>query len=134
MSSKGSLWTTINGQTVIMDLYSQQLDSGQQTKQQKKPAQVNRKDVLFFHDNSEPHVSQIFRDIIQRLDWKTLCHPSDSSDLTPLDYHLFHSLDNNLREKVFTNEANLRQALTDFFASQFPKFYCKEIEQLETRW
>ncbi|GFY71818.1 histone-lysine N-methyltransferase SETMAR [Trichonephila inaurata madagascariensis] len=49
-------------------------------------------------------------------------------------YHLFHSLDNHLRGKSFTNEADVRQALTDFFASPNPEFYRKGIEQLETRW
>ncbi|GFV23932.1 transposable element Tcb1 transposase [Trichonephila clavipes] len=34
-----------------------------------------------------------------------------------LDYHLFHSVDNHLRGKSFTNEADEHQALTDFFAS-----------------
>ncbi|GFY59519.1 histone-lysine N-methyltransferase SETMAR [Trichonephila inaurata madagascariensis] len=51
-----------------------------------------------------------------------------------LDYLLFHSLDNHLRGKSFTNEADMRQAFTDFFASQTPEFYRKGIEQLETRW
>ncbi|GFY67460.1 histone-lysine N-methyltransferase SETMAR [Trichonephila inaurata madagascariensis] len=54
--------------------------------------------------------------------------------LHPLDYHLFHSLDNHLRGKSFTNEADVRQTLTDFFASHTPESYRKGIEQLETRW
>ncbi|XP_076063419.1 histone-lysine N-methyltransferase SETMAR-like [Oratosquilla oratoria] len=36
--------------------------------------------------------------------------------------------------KSFTNEADLRQALTEFFASKTPEFYRKGIEQLETHW
>ncbi|GFY39046.1 histone-lysine N-methyltransferase SETMAR [Trichonephila inaurata madagascariensis] len=48
------------------------------------------------------------------------------------DYRLFHFLDNHLRGKSFSNEADLRQALTDFFVS--PEFYRMRIEQLETRW
>ncbi|GFX25890.1 histone-lysine N-methyltransferase SETMAR [Trichonephila clavipes] len=49
-------------------------------------------------------------------------------------YHLFHSLDNHLRGKSFTKNSDVRQALTDFFASHTPKFYRKGNEQLETRW
>ncbi|GFX28524.1 RNase H domain-containing protein [Trichonephila clavipes] len=52
----------------------------------------------------------------------------------PNDYHLFHSLDYHLRGKSFTNEADVRQAHTDFSASHIPEFYRKGIEQLETRW
>ncbi|GFT95325.1 integrase_H2C2 domain-containing protein [Trichonephila clavipes] len=73
-------------------------------------------------------------DTIQRLDWKTLCTPPYLPDLAPSDYHLFHSLDNHLLGKSFTNEADVHQALTDFFASHTPEFYRKGIEQLETRW
>ncbi|KAF2346897.1 Origin recognition complex subunit 5 [Trinorchestia longiramus] len=101
---------------------------------QKEPALVNRKGVLFLHDNARPHAAPVVRDTIQQLEWETLCHPLYSSGLAPSDYHLFHSLDNHLRRKSFTNEADLRQALTDFFASKTPEFYRKGIEQLETRW
>ena len=122
------------GQTVTAVLYSQQLERVQQALQQKEPALVNRKGVLFLHDNARPHIARLARDTIQRLRWETLCHPPYSPDLAPTDYHLFHSLDNHLRGKSFTSEADLRQALTDFFASKTPEFYRKGIAQLETRW
>ncbi|XP_076053689.1 histone-lysine N-methyltransferase SETMAR-like [Oratosquilla oratoria] len=122
------------GQTVTGDLYSQQLKRVQQALSQKEPALVNRKGVLFLHDNAKPHVARVVRDTIQQLGWETLCHPPYSPALAPSDYHLFHSQDNHLRGKSFTNEADLRQALTDFFASKTPEFYRKGIEQLETRW
>ena len=122
------------GQTVTGDLYSQQLERVQQALQQKEPALVNRKGVLFLHDNARPHVARVVRNTIQRHDWETLCHPPYSPDLAPSDYHLFHSLDNHLRGKSFTNEADLRQELTNFFASKSPEVYCKGIAQLETRW
>ncbi|GFX42558.1 histone-lysine N-methyltransferase SETMAR [Trichonephila clavipes] len=67
-----------------------------------------------------------------QLGWETLCHLPCPPDLAPSDYHLFHSL--YLRGKSFTNEADVRQALTDFFASHTPEFCCKGMEQLETRW
>ncbi|GFU70513.1 uncharacterized protein TNCV_2511691 [Trichonephila clavipes] len=62
-----------------------------------------------------------------------LRHSPYSSDLAPSDYHFFSSLDNHLRDKSFTNEAEVRQAITDFFASHSPEFYRKGIGQLETR-
>ncbi|GFV71778.1 hypothetical protein TNCV_777951 [Trichonephila clavipes] len=61
-----------------------------------------------------------------------LCPPPYSSDLAPSDYHLFHSLDNHLRGKSFTNGADVRQVLTDFLAYHTSEFYRKWIEQLET--
>ncbi|GFV30319.1 histone-lysine N-methyltransferase SETMAR [Trichonephila clavipes] len=79
-------------------------------------------------------VARVARNTIQRLGWETLFHPPYSLDLAPSDYHLFHSLDNNHRGKSFTNEADVLQALRDFFASHTSEFYHKGIEQLETRW
>ncbi|GFT41604.1 histone-lysine N-methyltransferase SETMAR [Trichonephila clavipes] len=104
------------GQTVTADLYSQQLERVQWALHQKEPALVNRKGVLLLYDNARPHVARMARNAIQRLCWR-LC------GLVPSDYHLFHYLDNHLRGKSFTNEADVRQALTDFFASHTPEFY-----------
>ncbi|GFY17886.1 histone-lysine N-methyltransferase SETMAR [Trichonephila clavipes] len=69
---------------------------------------------------------------IQRLGWETLCHPPYPPDLVSSDYHLFHFLDNHLRDKSFTNKADVCQALTGF-TSHTPESNCKGIEQLETR-
>ena len=106
------------GQTITGDLYSQQLERVQQALRQKEPALVNRKGILFLHDNARPHVARVVRDTIQQLGWETLYHPPYSPDLAATDYHLFHSLDNPLRGKSFTNETDLCQALTNFFASK----------------
>ena len=114
------------GQTVTGDLYSQQLERVQQALHQKEPALVNRKGVLFLHDNARPHVAS-GPNTIQQLGWETLCHLPYSPNLAPSDYHLFHSLENHLRGKSFTNEADFRQALTDFFASKTPSFYRKGL-------
>ena len=106
----------------------------QQVLRQKEPALENRKGVLFLQDNARPHVARVIRDTMQQLGWETLCDPPYSPDLAPTDYHLFHSLDNHLCGKSFTNETDLRQALINFFAFKTPEFYRKRIEQLKTRW
>ncbi|GFX66398.1 hypothetical protein TNCV_343721 [Trichonephila clavipes] len=97
------------------------------------------KRVVNFPDNStlpvtspaplRPQITRLARNTTQNLGREALCHPPYSSDLAPLDYHLFHSLDNYLRGKSFTNET-----LVDFSASYTPEFYCKWIEQMEARW
>jgi hypothetical protein len=48
---------------------------------------------------------------IQELDWEILPHPPKSPDLAQLDYHLFHSLSNNLHRVSF-NDAELQNWLT----------------------
>ncbi|GFS75192.1 hypothetical protein NPIL_581081 [Nephila pilipes] len=72
-------------------------------------------------------VTRVVRDTIQRLGRETLCHPPFSFGFTPFDYHCFHSLDNHLRGKCFTNEADLRQ--TDFFASEIPSFAARGLHR-----
>ena len=116
------------GQTITGDLYSQQLEHAQQALRQKEPSLVNRKGILFFHGNTRPHVVRVVRDTIQQLGWETLCHLLYSPDLVPIDYHLFHSLDNHLHGKSFTNETYLCQALANFFASKAPEYKRKGIE------
>jgi len=114
------------GQTITADLYSQQLQRVHRALRQKKPALLNRKNVLFLHDNAKPHVAKRTRETIQQLGWETLCH---APDLTPTDYHLFHSLDNHLRGRSFANEGDLR----NFFASKTADFYHQDIVQLQER-
>jgi len=55
-------------------------------------------------------------------------------NLGPTDYHLFYSLDNHLRGRSFANEGDLRNALTDFFASKTADFHHQGIVQLQERW
>ncbi|GFX23221.1 histone-lysine N-methyltransferase SETMAR [Trichonephila clavipes] len=91
----------------------------------RKPPLDNRKGVLLLHDNARPHVARVDRNTIQPLGWETLYHSSYSPDLVPSDYHHFHSLDNHFRGKSFTNEADVRQALTDLFASPTSRVLAK---------
>lgn len=49
------------GQMLTKDLCSKQLVRVQQALQQKEQALLNRKDVLFFHDNARSHVTRVVR-------------------------------------------------------------------------
>jgi hypothetical protein len=62
-----------------------------------------------------------------------LPHPPYSPDLTPLDYHLFRSLSNNLRGVSFNNDAELQNWL-DFFTAKPVDFFKRGIEILPERW
>ncbi|GFT13615.1 histone-lysine N-methyltransferase SETMAR [Trichonephila clavipes] len=99
------------GQTVNADQYLQHLERVQQALHKKEPALVNRTGVLLLHDNARPHVTWVARNTIQRLGWETLYHLPYSLDLAPSDYPLFRSLDNHLRGKSLTNEADVHQAV-----------------------
>ena len=42
--------------------------------------------ILFHHDNTPVHSSQIVRDILRKFQWELLPHPSYSPDLAPSDF------------------------------------------------
>lgn len=117
------------GQTITANLYSQLLEHVWQVLKQKEPALINCKSVLSLHDNAKPHMAWW-----PRIPNSNLPGKHCTINLVPTDHHLFHSLDNHLRGKSFTNEADLQQVLTDFFTPKTPDFYCKGIAQLETLW
>ena len=91
---------------------------------------INRKDVIFYHDNARPHTSLVTRQKLLELGWDVLPHP----DLAPSDYFLFRSLQNSLNGKNFNNDDDIKSYLHQFFANKNPKFYERGIMMLPERW
>lgn len=91
-------------------------------------------DVLFLHDNARPHTSKETVAKLKQLEWETLKHPPYSPDLSPSDYHLFHSMKGKLRGQHFHSEMELINWLEKFFASKSADFYREGIEDLLRRW
>lgn len=60
-------------------------------------ALVNKKRVLFVHNNARSQVDFVIRDNMRRLGWKTLYH-------SPYFPELFPSPENDLRGKSSANE------------------------------
>ena len=54
--------------------------------------------------------------------------------LAPSDYHLFRSLSNDLRDRKFIEEKDLKMYLKDFFDSNSHEFYSSGIHKLAMRW
>ncbi|GFY45936.1 uncharacterized protein TNIN_212181 [Trichonephila inaurata madagascariensis] len=78
------------GQTVIADLYSQQLEHVQQALHQKEPALVNRKGVLILHDYEKPLVARVpgirYSDLVGILCAILLTHLTSHHQITPLPF------------------------------------------------
>ena len=64
--------------------------------EQKRPALVNRRGIVFHQDNTRPHTSLMTRQKLREFGWEVLMHPPYSPDLAPSDYHLFLSMANAL--------------------------------------
>ena len=82
-----------NNQTINTGVYCRQLDKLDAAIKQKRPELVNRKGVVFYHDNERPHTSLVTRQKFLQLGWHVL---PDPPDLAPSDYHLIRSLQNSL--------------------------------------
>ena len=66
--------------------------------------------------------------------WKVLPHLPYSCDLAPSDYHLFRSMSNSLKKKIFKNGTELKKFIQAFFDSHLPAFYARDINLLPDRW
>ncbi|KOX71013.1 Histone-lysine N-methyltransferase SETMAR [Melipona quadrifasciata] len=67
----------------------------------KRPESVSRKGVVFRRDNARPHASLEIRQKFLQLEWDVSPRSPYSPSPAPSDFHLFRSLRNSSRGKVF---------------------------------
>ena len=95
-------------------------------------ALVNRKSVIFLHDDARPHVSKVTLQKLYSLNIEVLPHLPYSSDLSTTNYHFFKHIDKFLQDKVFNNGTTAEMAFeefvfsrkSDFSVSRINKFLC----------
>lgn len=121
-------------QTIDSIAYCRQLDDLNTSLTEKRPELVNRKGVVFHHNNARPHTSLMTRQKLLQLGWEVLPHPPYSPDLAPSDYHLFRSLQNDLNNRNFISDEAVKEYLVQFFAAKEQSFYEHGIMQLPKRW
>lgn len=133
---KGILYYELlpTGQTIDSARYCQQLTRLEQAIQKKRPELINRKGVVFHHDNARPHVSLVTREKLEELGWEVLMHPPYSPDLAPSDYHLFRSLQNSLNGVTLASKEACEIHLAKFFTDKPKKFYSDGIIVLPEKW
>ena len=101
---------------------------------EKRSELVNRKGVIFHHDNATPHTSSNTRQKLLRLDWEAMLYPPYSPNLAPSDYYLFRSLQNSLNGKTFNDDEAMKSHMVQFFAEKYQTFYERGIMKLPERW
>lgn len=136
-----SVWWGVSGvvhwellppnKTITAEVYCNQLDNLKRKLDTNRPRQGK---IYFLHDNARPHVAKSTRKKLLDFGWEILPHPPYSPDLAPTDYHLFRSLSNSLRGKIFEKENDIISCLTHFFDSQPKEFYTRGIYSLPERW
>lgn len=135
-NSKGIVYYELlpNNQTINSDKYCSQLDKLKAEIGKKCPELVNRKGVVFHHDNARPHTSLQTRQKLLEFGWDVLPHPPYSPDIAPSDYYLFRSLQNSLNGMSFDSLGRLKNYLDDFFGEKTQDFYERGIMKLPKRW
>lgn len=121
-------------QTINAEKYCEQLQKLNSELVKKRPELINRKGVVFHHDNARPHSAMMTQHKLKELNWDVLKHPPYSPDLAPSDFHLFLSLQNYLNGKKFNTTDEVKTALDTFFASKPESFYSNGIKKLTERW
>ncbi|XP_014482317.1 PREDICTED: histone-lysine N-methyltransferase SETMAR-like [Dinoponera quadriceps] len=101
-------------QNYLDDVYCQQLDKLNAAIKEKRPELVNRKGVIFHHNNVRPHTSLVTRQKLMELGWELMLHPPYSPDIAPSDYYLFRSLQNYLDGKTFKDDEAVKSHLDQF--------------------
>ena len=133
---KGVLYYELlpENQTINSNKYCSQLDQLKAALNKKRPEVVNRQRITFHQDEARPHVSLMTRQKLLQLGWDVLIHLPHSSDVTPLDFHLFWSLQNSLNGKNFNSLENCKRHLEQFFAQKDKKFSQDGIMKLPEKW
>ncbi|GBP11595.1 Histone-lysine N-methyltransferase SETMAR [Eumeta japonica] len=94
---------TISFIPIFQYLYCQKLMGLEQEIEKKWLELFNTNDVVFHNTNVRPHTFLSTQQILREIGWEVLVHPPCSSDLAPLDFHLFRSLQNSLGNVKLTS-------------------------------
>ena len=121
-------------QTINFDVYCRQLNKLNAAVKEKRPELMDRKGVIFHHNNATPHTSLATRQKLLRLGWEAMLHSPYNLDLAQSDYYLFRSLQNSLNGKTFNDDEAVKSHLIQFFVDKDQKFYEREIIKLPERW
>ena len=78
--------------------------------------------VLLLHDDASLHMSAKSQAAIRQCGFQQLNHPHYSPDIAPSDYFLFLVMKKFLRSKRFSNDEEVKDAVTTWFEEQ-PKDY-----------
>ena len=78
------------------------------------------------------HVAKPVKTYLETIQWKILPHPPCSPDITPSDFHLFHSMAHGLADQYF-NSYELKKWIDSWIASKDMSFFRRGIHILPER-
>jgi hypothetical protein len=64
------------------------------------------------HENAHPHLGKLVSDLLSKHEWEVLPHVPYSTDMSPLDFDLFHRLKEPMRRHCFPSLEEVSAAVT----------------------
>ena len=103
-----------SGQTLTGNLYWEQIIRLSRALHGKRPEYETRQHkVILFHDNAQPHVTELIKETLEALRWEVLLYAAYSPDCAPSDYHLFQSMAIALAEEHFNSYEDIEKWVFD---------------------
>ena len=121
------------GKTITGAYYSALLYQLKDENKKKRP-HLQKKKILFHHDNAPAHTSTIAQAKLHELKFELLPHPPYSPDLAPSDYYLFGNLKKWFSGQRFTSNEEVEWATDGYFHELDKSHYLKGVQMLENRW
>lgn len=121
------------GRTITSQYYCALLDKFDAALKEKRP-HLQRKKILFHHDNAPAHSSLLTTEKLIKLRYELLPHPPYSPDLAPCDFFLFPNLKKSMAGKRYRSNEEVIAA-TEAYFEELPKtYYTEGLKKLEYRW
>ena len=120
------------GRTITGQYYSDLLTRFDAVLKEKRP-RLQRKKVLFHHDNAPAHSSRIVASKLTELRYELVSHAPYSPDLAPSDFFLFPNLKKSLAGKRFGSNEEVITATDAYFADLEKSFFSEGLKRLEHR-
>ena len=121
------------GKTIIGEYYSNLLTQLDKKIREKRPG-LQKKKIIFHHDNAPAHKSVLTIGKLRDLHYELLEHQPYSSDLAPSDFHLFPKLKIFLAGQRFSSNQEAIAAVEGYFVDLKENHYRDGITALEHRW
>lgn len=121
------------GKTITGEYYCNLLDQLDEKIREKRPG-LQKKKVIFHHDNAPAHRGALATAKLVGLQYELLEHPPYSPDLAPSDFHLFPNLKRFLRGKRFSTDNEVITAVEGYFEGLPESHFRDGVNELETRW
>jgi len=121
------------GKTITGEYYSNLLTRLDEKIRGKRHG-LQKKKIIFHHDNAPDHKSVLAMGKLRDLHYELLEHPPYSPDLAPSDFYLFPKLKFFLTGQRFSLNQEAIAAVERYFADLMKNHYRDRIMALEHRW